>query len=91
MATKSRPEMSPQRPSAAEADQWVRGTDPAAASAPVPVASSSPVPPVREPTRRLTLDLPERLHRKMKIRSATTGVPMVDEVRSVLENHYRDG
>ncbi|SPX88471.1 hypothetical protein [Mycobacterium xenopi] len=82
-----RPDMAPRRPSAelpAGADEFVRtGT----ATAPA-AATSTPTPPQREPTRRLTLDLPERLHRRMKIRSATTGVPMVDEVRAVLEAHY---
>lgn len=54
-----------------------------------------PAPPssAREATRRLTLDLPESLHRAMKIKAATTGVTMLEEVRSLLEVHYgtRDG
>ncbi|MDX1887910.1 hypothetical protein [Mycolicibacterium sp. 120270] len=87
---KSLPEMTPHRPSAADADQWVRGGSTTTPTTEPPAAGVQTPPPQREPTRRLTLDLPERLHRKMKIRSATTGVPMVDEVRSVLEEHYRD-
>ena len=47
-------------------------------------------PPGREPTRRLTLDIPERLHRAIKIRAATTGVTMLEEVRTLLESHYSD-
>lgn len=45
----------------------------------------------REATRRLTLDLPESLHRAMKIKAATTGVTMLEEVRSLLEVHYGKG
>lgn len=74
-----------QRPTAADLvpdDTPLAGTT-------VTVTSPTPPPP-REPTRRLTLDIPERLHRVMKIRSATTGVTMLDEVRALLEAHYRD-
>lgn len=48
----------------------------------------APASSAREATRRLTLDLPESLHRAMKIKAATTGVTMLDEVRSLLEVHY---
>lgn len=77
-----------QRPSAVDADKWVHGDDPT--PAPTATATSPTPPPPREPTRRLTLDIPERLHRAMKIRAATTGVTMLDEVRALLEAHYGD-
>lgn len=48
------------------------------------------VPPPREATRRLTIDIRDSLHRKMRIRAAITGRPMVDEVRALLEEHYKD-
>lgn len=51
-------------------------------------SGGAPAPSAREATRRLTLDLPESLHRAMKIKAATTGVTMLDEVRSLLEVHY---
>lgn len=93
MASKQeRPDMTPRRPSAelpAGADEFVR-TGQTSTATTAPAAPPSPTPPQREPTRRLTLDIPERLHRKMKIRAATTGVPMVDEVTGVLEHHYHD-
>ena len=55
------------------------------------MADQRPVPPPpREPTRRLTLDIPDRLHRVMKIRAATTGVTMLDEVSALLWEHYKD-
>lgn len=86
MASK-RPNLT-ERPSAADADKWVRGggSEPSSAAAP----ATAPEPPPREPTRRLTLDIPERLHRAMKIRAATTGVTMLEEVRALLEAHYGD-
>lgn len=69
------------------------GAAPAATPTPnhPPAATGSgtaPAPSTREATRRLTLDLPESLHRAMKIKAATTGVTMLDEVRSLLEVHY---
>ncbi len=81
-----------ERPSAVDADKWVHGggpTPPVPAAATATATSPTPPPP-REPTRRLTLDIPERLHRAMKIRAATTGVTMLDEVRALLEAHYGD-
>lgn len=80
-----------QRPSATDADKWVHGGgEPTPAPATTATATSPTPPPPREPTRRLTLDIPERLHRAMKIRAATTGVTMLDEVRALLEAHYGD-
>lgn len=83
-----------QRPSATDADKWVHGGGESTATPPAgatTATSTSPTaPPPREPTRRLTLDIPERLHRAMKIRAATTGVTMLDEVRTLLEAHYND-
>lgn len=82
-----RPDLT-KRPSSADADKWVHGDTAAPAPAAPPV---SVVAPTREPTRRLTLDIPERLHRRMKIKSATTGVPIVAEVTQVLDQHYAEG
>lgn len=80
------------RPSAtaADKDKWVHGGDTTTTPAATVTATSPTPPPPREPTRRLTLDIPERLHRAMKIRAATTGVTMLDEVRALLETHYAD-
>ena len=46
--------------------------------------------PPREPTRQLNVLIPDRLHRKMKIRAATTGVPMKDQVLRWIEQEYGD-
>lgn len=40
--------------------------------------------------KRLTLDLPEDLHRKIKVSSAERGTRMVEDIREILEAHYRD-
>jgi hypothetical protein len=68
-------------PPAAEA--WVnssRGTDAAA-------ASDEPVKP-EEPTKRLTLDIPESLHARVKSQCAKRGSKMVDEIRLLLETNF---
>ncbi|OWL93800.1 hypothetical protein B7435_32600 [Mycolicibacterium peregrinum] len=64
-------------------DEWVAG-----AATPAPAAAPTPAP--REATRRLTLDVPESLHRAMKIKAATTGIPMINEVLPLLQEHYSD-
>jgi hypothetical protein len=39
--------------------------------------------------RRLTLDLPEPLHRAIKISAARDGVAMAQKLRALLMKHYR--
>jgi len=41
-----------------------------------------------EPAKRLTLDIPERLHRAIKASCAARGTKMVEEIRALLEAHY---
>ena len=58
------------------ADAWVgEGTPPA------PPLAAAPPPAVK----RLTIDLPAPLHRRLKIKAATEGVQMVDLVRQWIE------
>ena len=38
--------------------------------------------------KRLTLDIPESLHRAIKFKSVELGVPMADLLRELLEQHY---
>jgi predicted DNA binding CopG/RHH family protein len=38
--------------------------------------------------KRLTLDIPESLHRAIKTRSVEKGVAMVDMLRILLDKHY---
>ncbi len=41
-----------------------------------------------EGTKRLTLDLPASLHRRIKISCASRDTRMVEEIRELLEKHY---
>lgn len=40
------------------------------------------------PTKRLTIDMPETLHRRIKSSCAERGVKMADEIRVLLEKHF---
>jgi hypothetical protein len=61
-------------------DQWV--TQPEGSPAPSPST-----PPVK--MKRLTLDIPEALHRAIKMQAAETGVTMAEQLRTILEHYYR--
>jgi hypothetical protein len=50
------------------------------------VPGSIPAPGVR--TKRLTLDLPESLHRAIKVSAAQDGVTMAEKLRALLLKHY---
>lgn len=66
----------------AAADEWVsssRGTDAAAS-----VVPAKP----EEATKRLTLDIPESLHARVKSQCAKRGKKMVDEITALLEKTY---
>lgn len=61
------------KPAAAPtAEEWVKSREEAAA----------------EPMKRLTLDIPEHLHRAIKASCAARGTKMVEEIRALLEAHY---
>lgn len=64
------------RPSARQADEWV--------SAPAKVTSHA----VAGAMKRLTIDIPEALHRKVKAACAVEGVKMADVVRELLIRKY---
>ncbi len=38
--------------------------------------------------KRLTLDIPENLHRAIKMKSVEEGVPMADLLRDLLQQHF---
>lgn len=38
--------------------------------------------------KRLTLDLPEELHRVLKVQAANDGVTMADKLRALLMEHF---
>jgi hypothetical protein len=67
----------------AEADAWVgasRGNEQAA-------KVETPVMP-EEPMKRLTIDIPETLHTRVKSQCAKRGAKMADEIRALLETHF---
>jgi predicted DNA binding CopG/RHH family protein len=61
----------------ANVDDWVQ-------------AEPTPSPAVAAPVKmkRLTLDIPEPLHKAIKTRSVQEGVSMVDMLRALLEENY---
>ncbi len=70
----------------ADADSWV------SAPRPVDVSESSvlaPEPPA-EPMKRFTIDVPESLHRRVKIACAQRGTRMADEIRILLAREFPD-
>ncbi len=59
------------------ADEWVgQGKE-----------STTPDPP-QEKMKRLTLDISESLHRRIKIAAAGRGEKIVEEIRKILEREY---
>lgn len=67
----------PQASSAASPDDWVTSR-----------AVPEPEPVVEVKMKRLTLDVSEELHRKIKSACANRGVKMADEIRALLESHF---
>lgn len=57
-------------------DDWVKNR-----------VTPEPVPEVK--MKRLTLDVSEELHRRIKSACASRGVKMADEIRALLEDHFR--
>ena len=41
-----------------------------------------------EPTKRLTIDVPRRLHKRIKSQCAMRGENMAEEIRKLLEKHF---
>ena len=41
-----------------------------------------------EPMKRLTIDIPETLHTRVKSQCAKRGSKMADEIRALLETHF---
>ncbi len=62
---------------AATADDWVSGQQP-------PVQQEKK----DEPMKRLTIDVPASLHRRIKVQCAARDTKIADEVRALLEAHF---
>jgi ParG len=70
------------KPRQANADEWVSGQTP---------ATKEVLPPPAKPakTKRLTLDLSEDLHRRVKLACTIRGSTMVEEITKLLEKEFR--
>lgn len=67
-----------QTPPTPTADQWVSAAN----------GTSEPEPAPAVPMKRLTIDIPESLHRTIKTQCASRGLRMADEIRTLLERHF---
>jgi hypothetical protein len=65
------------------------GTKPAPATVPQPNADEWVENRIIEGTKRLTLDLPASLHTRIKATCALKGVKMADEIRKLLDQHFK--
>ena len=74
----------PKQEKPANIDEWVADRDSKTVN---PKSSSGEAP---EKIKRLTLDIPESLHRAIKKKAVEDGETMADQLRSLLEAHYRD-
>lgn len=76
----------PAVPKAADADAWV------GAGAEDPRQTSLQLAPVEEAQvemKRLTIDIPVELHRRVKSQCATRGMKMADVVRDLLDREFQ--
>ena len=80
----------PQEKQSPSLDSWVATRSPEAdqGSTPKTVDSSDNIPAEKDKTKRLTLDIPEKLHRAIKGKAALEGKAMVDMLRDFLEEKY---
>ena len=90
----------PQQAQLEQLEQWVSSSEsspePSIAPSIATSLESSPEPPTPNPQppiesvkmKRLTLDIPETLHRSIKLQAVTQSVSMVDLLRTLLEEKY---
>jgi predicted DNA binding CopG/RHH family protein len=64
-------------------EEWVANRE-ADSSVQEPSTEQTP-----EKMKRLTLDIPEWLHRAIKRKAVEEGVTMADQLRALLEKHYK--
>ena len=74
----------PSKPRPANADEWVSSQTPATKE-----ISQTPLPPAKTGIiKRLTLDLNEDLHRRIKLACTIRGSTMVEEITKLLEKEF---
>jgi hypothetical protein len=69
----------PKAQAAASADAWVSTGKP---------LETKETPEAGEPMKRLTIDVPQSLHARIKVQCAANGRQMADEIRSLLETKF---
>ena len=74
------------KPQQAQLDEWVSASEPAPEPPSEPAIPQSSIEGVK--MKRLTLDIPETLHRSIKLQAVTQSVSMVDLLRTLLEEKY---
>ena len=52
------------------------------------IVQTPPIEPEKTKLKRLTLDISEELHRSIKMKSVSLGIPMVDMLRTLLDENY---
>ena len=78
------------------ADAWIanRGAEPAATDregasvTALKAVEAAPVPAAKEKMSRFTIDVPESLHRRVKMQCAGRGQKMADMMRELLEREF---
>jgi hypothetical protein len=74
---------------AAKAEDWVRqGRDPEVPTAPAPAAKPLAVP--AEPTKRLIIDLPVRLHKRLKLGAVERDQTIGNVIRELIAREFPD-
>ena len=80
------------RPTAEAIDKWIEGNNTGAgAGEPVaepPVVTPAAVKPPAPKMKRLTIDIPDSLHRRVKSRCGQDGLRMADVIRDLLEQRF---
>jgi hypothetical protein len=76
---------------AAPVDEWVQsrlGQDDERLSEAVPEAVPEAAPAMREPTKRLTIDIPAGLHRRLKLGATERDLNIADVIRDLIAREF---
>lgn len=68
-----------------DVEEWVTNREALAEAEPLLPSAETAKP---EKIKRLTLDIPESLHKAIKLKATNEGVTMVELLRELLEEHY---
>ena len=72
------------------ADDWIKSGNQETADTPLKQETAdTPLKQEKEPTKRLTLDIPQSWHIKIKTHCAENGVKMTDEILPLLKTHFK--